>query len=195
MQRPELRPLGVGETVDVSLKLYLRHAGTLLGIAAVMIIPVYIVFNLILISMAPDEAVVRDGLILMPLQSDADAFNRVLLGFVLLSVVAAMLATGAAFKAVADAYLGDKPSIGDSLRFAGRRLHSLIWLSVLYAILVVIGLIAWSSRVFTWPLPSVWRCRSSFSRGIREAKLSDAHEIWSRIVGGRRSALSSSASF
>ena len=40
MQRPELRPLGVGETVDVSLKLYLRHAGTLLGIAAVMIIPV-----------------------------------------------------------------------------------------------------------------------------------------------------------
>ncbi|MDQ3954522.1 MAG: hypothetical protein M3285_03115 [Actinomycetota bacterium] len=142
MQRPELRPLGVGETVDVSLKLYLRHAATLLGIAAVMIIPVYIIFNLILISMAPDDAIVRDGLILMPLQSDADAFNRVLLGFVVISVLAAMLATGAAFKAVADAYLGDKPSIGDSLRFAGSRLHSLIWLSILYALLVIVGLVA-----------------------------------------------------
>lgn len=142
MQKPELRPLGVGETVDVSLKLYLRNAGTLLGIVAVMVVPIYILFELILISTVPDNAVVRDGLIIMPTQADLDAFNRVLLGFVVISVLAAMLAAGAAFKAVADAYLGEKPSIGDSLRFAGRRLHSLLWLSILYALILVVGFVA-----------------------------------------------------
>ena len=141
MQRPELRPLGIGETVDVSLKLYLRNAATLLGIAAVVVIPVYALFILIMMSVVPSEAVVRGDLILFPTQSDLDTFNRVLLGYIVVTVLAAMLATGAAFKAVASAYLGEKPRIGDSLSFAGRRLHSLLWVSILYALLIGIGFV------------------------------------------------------
>jgi hypothetical protein len=141
MQKPELRPLGIGETVDVSIKLYLRNAGTLLGIVAVAVLPVYILFILILISVAPEGAVIEGDQILMPTQADLDAFNRVLLGFILLSVLASMLAAGAAFKAVADAYLGGKPGIGDSLRYAGGRLHSLLWVSLLYVICLAVGFI------------------------------------------------------
>jgi hypothetical protein len=141
MQQPELRPLGVVEAVDVSLRLYLGNAAALLGIVAVAIVPVYIVFNLILISIVPADAVVDGNQIVFPTQADINTFNLALLGFVLLSALAAMLATGAAFKAVAAAYLGHQPSIGDSLRFAGKRLHSLVWLSIIYVLILLVGFV------------------------------------------------------
>jgi hypothetical protein len=59
----------------------------------------------------------------------------------LLGAVATTLATGACYKAVADAYLGERPGWRTSLAYALRRLHSLLWVTVIYSIGVGIGLL------------------------------------------------------
>jgi hypothetical protein len=64
-------------------------------------------------------------------------------GIVTLVVTAAML------KAVSDAYLGNPSSVRDSLRFAGRRIGSLIWLYVLLALGLGVAL------VFV-VIPAIW---------------------------------------
>jgi hypothetical protein len=65
------------------------------------------------------------------------------LGVVLvLGVVASTLATGACFKAVSDAYLGQRPTARQSLAFALRRVHSIVWVTVLGGAIAFLGLIA-----------------------------------------------------
>ena len=59
----------------------------------------------------------------------------------LLGVVANTVATGASFKAVADAYLGEQPTWRSSLRFAFARIHSILWITLLGGIATVIGLV------------------------------------------------------
>ena len=48
------------------------------------------------------------------------------------------LATAACFRAVSSTYLGEKPTVGESLSFAASRLLPLIWLSILYSFGLII---------------------------------------------------------
>lgn len=139
---PQLRPLGVGEILDVSLKVVLRNFGTFLGIVALVVIPLGILSTLIQLSILPDGTFVNDGIIYFATQSDANTFGfvRLALGFV--ALLASFLATGVGVRAVASAYLGQKPSIRESFAYIGRRAHSLLWISFLSLIIVVLGLIA-----------------------------------------------------
>src|SRR5437588_6065790 len=59
----------------------------------------------------------------------------------ILGLVANTVATGASFKAVADAYLGEQPTWRSSLRFAFARLHSILWITLLGGIAWVVGLV------------------------------------------------------
>ncbi len=59
----------------------------------------------------------------------------------LVGLVATLLASGAAFKAIADAYMGGAAAAGPSLRFASRRLLSILWVTVLSILLTVLGFV------------------------------------------------------
>ena len=133
MQRPELRPLGVAEIVDVAIKVYLRHAPRLFGLVALVVVPVQLLQLLLNLSATPVTA-------------SETPDTPTLVGFVvggllvgLLSFVATTLATAACFKAVADAYLGHRPDTSDSLRFARGRLGSLMLVTLLGALLTFLG--------------------------------------------------------
>ncbi|HZA39384.1 MAG TPA: hypothetical protein VFA00_02030 [Actinomycetota bacterium] len=139
MRVPELRPLAVGEILDVSIKLYLHHALILIKIVAIFVVPISLLSFLVILSAAPDGTFVREGQVFVPTEDDLNSLLAGSFFAVLLGGVGTLLATGAAFRAVGDAYLGRTPDAGRSLSFAGRRFFSFLWVSILVIIVIGIG--------------------------------------------------------
>ena len=147
MHGVELRPLGVGEILDVGIKITWRHAWTLIRTVLVVVAPVQILAAVVQLSAMPDsfvDATYGTGSPdeLEPVDEAELWASLAAIGIAaLLGALATTLATGACYKAVADAYLGAPPSWRTSLRYALRRLHSLIWLTLIYSITVGLGLL------------------------------------------------------
>jgi hypothetical protein len=142
---PELRPLSVGEVLDVAIKIFFRNATTLFAIVLPIVLPVQLFSSLIQLSVETDDDPFATTSPTGEVSFDLDEFWLYLTGIVVvlvLAVVASTLATGACFKAVGDAYLGERPTWKGSLAFALRRVHSIIWVTVLGGFLVVLGVIA-----------------------------------------------------
>ncbi len=141
--RPELRPLGIGEIFDVGITIYRRNFRALLTLVFVVVAPIEIGSALIQSSALPDD----DGLVTDTstgtLELGRDFWTSVA-GFGaagILSFVGATVATGACFKAIADGYLGERAEWRPALRFAARRLHSILWITVLGGLLSILGLL------------------------------------------------------
>jgi hypothetical protein len=133
---PELRPLSIGEILDVAIKIYLRNAWTLFRVVLVVVAPVEIVSALIQASAATsnDDTTTASS-------HDVALALSALGATTILGIVANTVATGASFKAVADAYLGEQPTWRSSLRFAFARLHSILWITLLGGIATVVGFV------------------------------------------------------
>lgn len=127
-----MRPLGVGEILDLGIKIYRRRFGTLARAVAVVVVPVAVVNALVSLSVAVDSEV--DG-------GDAAAFLGATVVSGLLGYVATQLATAASFQIVSGDYLDHAPTWQESLRSARSRLRSLLWLSILYGLALALGFI------------------------------------------------------
>ena len=147
MDAPQLRPLGIGEILDVSLKIAWRNAGTFLRIVLFVVLPAQVLTSLVQVSAVPDY---RPGGIFGGdttfgdttfSQGDESAAIGAFLVTTVISFLASQLATGACFKAVAEGYLGETPGWRVSLGFALRRLHSILWIVLLAAIASIVGLV------------------------------------------------------
>jgi hypothetical protein len=136
VQAPELRPLSIGEILDVAIKIYLRNAWTLFRVVLVVVAPVEIVSALIQASAASNET---DTTTIS--SHDLALYLSAIGAATILGLIANTVATGASFKAVADAYLGEQPTWRSSLRFAFARLHSILWVTFLGGLATVIGLV------------------------------------------------------
>jgi hypothetical protein len=149
VQSPALRPLRVGEILDVAIKIYLRNARTLFKISLLVVAPVQVLGMVILASTVPDPAFLRSGFDAPQPGSQIAVSTTELWSWIigtivvtLLAYVASILATGACFKAVSDAYLGEQSDWRTSLRFARSRLRSLLWVTTLGTILAALALVA-----------------------------------------------------
>ena len=150
MSVQQLYPMGIGEILDAAIKLYRRNAWTLFRIVLVVVAPVTVLANLIQVSATPSDLSPRFGFSSFATPSNnANISPRdtvtLLVGAliaVMLTWIGSLVATGATFKALAEAFLGEQPDWKRSLAFAGRRLHSLLWVSLLGAILTVLGAVA-----------------------------------------------------
>lgn len=145
---PVLRPLSIGEIIDVSIKLYRNNFLTLLKVVAVVVAPVQLIAALIQSSSTPSDA--NSFVTIAPGATPGSTtphFNTsvlwTLVGGLLVTVVlgalASQLATAASLKAVADAYLGEKPKASPSLEFAISKLGALLWLAFLTFICTALG--------------------------------------------------------
>ena len=146
---PTLRPLGIGEILDVGIKIYLRNWSTLFKIVAFVVLPAQILVNFVEISALPKGVTASSGG--NPFGPSFSGTGQVVttsdlrtlaVGFVvaaLINFVAGRLAQAGCFRAVADAYLGEEVAWRSSLRFALRRLPAIVGLSVLSGILVALG--------------------------------------------------------
>jgi hypothetical protein len=138
MSNQPMRPLGLGEIIDTAFKIYTRHWRALLLLVAVVMIPAGIASYLILNDAVPanlveqlndpnpvlDEALLRDML-------------RFLGAAVLAALIqsgAAMLASAASVRAVAEIYLGNQPDWRASLTAAARRLPAILATGLLIAV-------------------------------------------------------------
>ena len=142
---PQLRPLGIGEILDVAIKITIRHWWTLARVVLIVVAPLQAISALIDLS-ASEGTVTGDGIID---DQELGTYAAALLSAVVLGLLAQTIATGACFKTVADAYLGRAPSWRRSLKETFRRLHSIVWVSILVYVLASLALIALI-------LPGIW---------------------------------------
>jgi hypothetical protein len=146
---PQLRPLGIGEILDVGIKIYVRNALTLFKIVVFVVLPAQILVNLVEISALPSGYTLSSGST-SPFGGTIEGSGTVsghnltvlligYIGAILLNFVAGRFAQAGCFRAVADAYLGEEVSWRSSLRFALRRLPAVVLLSILSGVLVLLG--------------------------------------------------------
>jgi hypothetical protein len=132
-----LRPLGVGEVLDVAIKIYRARFGVMVRSVAVVLGPVFALSALIRISIPTGDNLLEDTQPGTTPDVDVDQIWAFLAGTVLIAVLgymASQMATGACFKSVSGAYLDEDPDWRESLRFARSRLGPLLWLSFLMVV-------------------------------------------------------------
>jgi hypothetical protein len=148
---PDLRPLSVGEIIDVAIKMWRRQFGTLARIVLVVVAPVELFATLVTASVSNFDVETFDPTTGDP-TLDGGAFAGWLAGMFtaqILSGLAFLISSAAVLRAVSVAYLGGTPDWRDSLRAATSRLPSLIWLGFLMfggLVLAAIALI----------IPAIW---------------------------------------
>jgi predicted secreted protein len=148
---PDLRPLSVGEIVDVAIKIWRRHLPTLARIVFVVVAPFEILSALIAASVSTSdtfETVDAAGNTTV----DAGALAGWVAGMLtaqIISGLAFLIASAAVLRAVSVAYLGGTPQWRESLRAATGRLGPLIWL----AFLMFAGL---ALAMFAFVIPFFW---------------------------------------
>ena len=146
---PQLRPLGIGEILDVGIKIYSRNWLTLWKIVVFVVLPAQILVNIVVVSAAPPGTSVSSGNPFAPSVSGPTFLTHhqvvVLaigqLAAVAINFVAGRFAQAGCFRAVADAYLGEEVGWRSSLRFALRRLPAIVWLSILSGFFVLLAAI------------------------------------------------------
>lgn len=149
MSVPELRPLSVGEILDIALKIWRRHFPALARIVFFVVAPVQVLSTLLLASAVPDSELIFDPSGFDTTTDtttttdfdggDAAAFFAAFGLVTLLSGLAFVLSSAAALRAVTVAYLGGTPDWRESLRLVLHRLGALVWLSILMSLGLTLG--------------------------------------------------------
>jgi hypothetical protein len=148
--RPQLRPLSLGEILDVSIKICVAHWRTLLKAVLVVVVPVQIADTILTADYTLSSYDVTTG----SSQSDQsfDELNQHIGGLAisgLLQGAAVLLVTATCFRAIALAYLGEPTDWRSSLSYALQHAPSLLWLTLLYILGVGLG-------TLLFVFPGIW---------------------------------------
>lgn len=136
---PHLRPLGTGEILDAGIRLVRARFGTLVVCALVVAVPLAILDTLVLAATNDRAFDFSTGATTTTAGSDAAAGALVAR---LLGILLVVLVLAACFRAVSAAYMGQRATAGDSLRFALERLPALLGAYFLVLVSVLIGTLA-----------------------------------------------------
>lgn len=149
-----MKPLGIGEIVDLAVNIYVRNWRTLLRIALTVMIPVTLAIIALDVVRLKEVPVFDPGAGILQYGDghsrivDKDTFNLVAYLDVLLLSLGYLAVSAACFRAVGDAYLGREVDARSSLGFGLRKFHSVLWVSLMYSVLVGLG--------FLLVLPGIW---------------------------------------
>jgi hypothetical protein len=149
LRPPQLRPLGVGEIIDVTFRLYRQNFVPFMKLAAIGVVPTQFLSLFVLLSAVPDEDLFTEttdafgNTVTDVNTADLWRFLAATFGTALLGFVANLIISAAITKAVAHHYVdGRRPDIGDSLRAALRVFFPLLGMTILYAMGVGLGVLA-----------------------------------------------------
>jgi hypothetical protein len=142
------RASGLGGIVYVAIKLYRNHARAFIGLAAIVVVPVQIL-SAFTLAAVPDETevfvqtrfptpfapppIVDTSALLVSLAGRLVTFG--------LALIATQLVAALSPRAVADAYLGNRPKSSTSLSFTFGRIGPLVRLAVVTTTLIGVGLV------------------------------------------------------
>jgi hypothetical protein len=135
----QLRPLRIGEILDAGIKITTKRFWALAKLVAAVTIPIQVVSAFVSLSTLDEDAL--DTTTTTTSQIDSEFWTQLAGNFVvsLLGLLATLVALAACTRIVAGAYFGEAADWVGSLRYAGRRLHSLLWLGFLYGLMVALG--------------------------------------------------------
>jgi hypothetical protein len=188
---PHLRPLGIGELLDVALKIVWRNAGTLARVVVFVVFPVQVVTALLAASASPSSLNTRSGDFNVNQPFSGSDFGAVV-GYsviaVVLSFISSSLASGACFRAIASAYLGERTDWKSSLSYALKHLHSIMWISFLASLLgglallacIIPGIYLWTGFAVAIPALLSEGVRGSHALGRSRALVKG---LWWRVFG------------
>jgi hypothetical protein len=137
----DLATLSLGETISAAVSLYARNAPQLWQAVAIVVIPLEVIEVLIRRSSLGADTFVHDGTMYTVGLGQTGTGIGATIGVALIGFLAQLLSIGAVFRLVLDDYMGRRISIGESFSYAASRLLALVWISILYAVLVAIGLV------------------------------------------------------
>jgi hypothetical protein len=148
-----LRPLRVGETIDVALKLYRSHFSTLVRIVLIVSAPAQILLGLIQASIRTNVDTTSGTGFTSGFDPATGTYEEVdgkklaatMIGFfalLLITLLTSELASGATFRAVGAAYLGEEQDWKTSVRYALKRLKSIVWVTIAKNFIIFCGFIA-----------------------------------------------------
>jgi hypothetical protein len=148
--RPRLRPLSLGEILDVAIKICVAHWRTLLKAVLVVVVPVQIVDTIL----TADYTVSSYDITSTSSQADQsfEELNQHIGGIAisgLLQGAAVLLVTATCFRAIALAYLGESADWRSSLSYALQHGPSLLWLTLLYILGVGVA-------TLFFVIPGIW---------------------------------------
>lgn len=144
MSAPSLRPLRVGEILDAGIRIYLRNFRPLMGLTALVVVPVQILDAIALLSTVSSSHDLPRTIFATTTTTTAGDQTASLGATVFIAVTGVLiglLSTAACVKAVSDVYLGGKADLRSSLRFAVGRAGSLLWLEMLVFLGLLVGFI------------------------------------------------------
>jgi hypothetical protein len=134
---------GVGDILSAAFELYKRNWQTLMGITAVVAVPVAFVQTFLAHQLTRSVSTTTSNGT-YTLVTTSPAFGRNLLAeltLLLLSVFVYALLTGAITRAVASETAGLPIDLSDSYNYAGGRILPILWVSILCGLAVALGFI------------------------------------------------------
>lgn len=170
----KLRPLSLGEILDAAIKIYRSNALLLMKLSLPVLIPAGLIELIIATSALPDDAQMVDGTIMVP-DSEYVTYTVGLLIGAILTMLATFVATGALYRAVAQTYVGVAVDWKESLIFGAKRFHRLMWLTLLYVVAIMLGLVAlvvpgiWVMAAFSCAIPILMAEGIGGSKALRRS--------------------------
>lgn len=153
MSSVALRPLRVGEILDAAIKLYVGNARTLMGLTAVVAIPLQALSGIVLLSTVSSGSDLPAGFAGLSSHAATGTDLAARLGasvtLEVTSLIVLAFTTAACVKAVSNAYLGQPATIKASLRFALRRVLPLLAMQILFFLGLVLAFVA-------LVIPGIW---------------------------------------
>ncbi len=181
-----MRPLSVGELLDAAFSAVRRNFGPLVLCTLVIVVPVSILNTLITASSSDTAFDFASSTSL-----DQDNVGTLLAGrgaTALLSLLAQTLTAAACLRMVGGDVVGSPARPGASLRYAAARLGPLLWVTLLYAVALVVGVLmcfvgaVWLGVLFCLATPALLFEEARGAGAMRRSRqLIEGH--WWRVFG------------
>jgi hypothetical protein len=150
---PQMRPLGVGEIIDASIKLVRRHFRALATVTLVVTVPIGVIGGLVTLATtdfcqgpACTNELAADRIYVW--ENDVAYFGGRAVN-ILLGLLQFVIVQIACFRILAEGYLGRAVGAQDSMRYALSRGGATLWLTLLLFLGLVVAFLA----LF---LPGIW---------------------------------------
>ena len=131
---PRLRPLSLGEILDVAIKLCIAHSTTLLKAIVFVIVPVQVLATVVMVSTGSADYDVFGEVPENQTSAETNTYLAGQGGAIVLQTIAVALVTAVCFRVFARAYLVQATDWRESLRFAIKRIPQMLWLGLLYVL-------------------------------------------------------------
>lgn len=181
-----MRPLSVGELLDAAFAAVRRNFGTLVLCTLVVVVPVAIVNTLITASTS--DTAFDFATNETPTGDEVAPYVAGTLATALLSLVAQTLTAAACLRTLGGDVVGSPASARVSLRYAATRLGPLLWVSILYALALVAGVLmcligaVWLGVLFSLATPALLFEEARGAAAMtRSRHLIEGH--WWRVFG------------